>query len=109
MPPNQFAQVTSCTPGVLLIPSPWLVGIEKGAEGGKEEEGDGQAAEGQRGPALAGPRALEDEADVFHDALPDRPASLIGSSRSVPPACPFRGAGDATRARRRAGRASPSR
>src|SRR5262252_1795675 len=29
MPPNQFAQVTSCTPGVLRMISPWLVGIEK--------------------------------------------------------------------------------
>src|SRR5260221_1074650 len=29
MPPNQFAQVRSCTPGVLLIVSAWLVGIEK--------------------------------------------------------------------------------
>src|SRR5438874_241147 len=29
MPPNQFAKVTSCTPGVLRITSPWLVGIEK--------------------------------------------------------------------------------
>src|SRR5438874_1699605 len=29
MPPNQFAQVRSCTPGVLLIASAWLVGIEK--------------------------------------------------------------------------------
>ena len=29
MPPNQFAQVTSCTPGVLLIVSAWLIGIWK--------------------------------------------------------------------------------
>ena len=29
MPPNQFAQVTSRTPGVLWIASAWLVGIEK--------------------------------------------------------------------------------
>ena len=29
MPPNQFAQVTSCTPGVLLIASVWLVGMLK--------------------------------------------------------------------------------
>src|SRR5438105_4391631 len=29
MPPNQLAHVTSCTPGVLLIASAWLVGIEK--------------------------------------------------------------------------------
>src|SRR5262249_28775354 len=29
MPPNQFAQVMSCTPGVLRMISPWLVGIEK--------------------------------------------------------------------------------
>src|SRR5262249_3405042 len=29
MPPNQFAEVTSCTPGVLRMISPWLVGIEK--------------------------------------------------------------------------------
>src|SRR4051812_30248831 len=29
MPPNQLAHVMSCTPGVLRIASPWLVGIEK--------------------------------------------------------------------------------
>src|SRR5207253_6385068 len=29
MPPNQFAHVMSCTPGVFLIVSAWLVGIEK--------------------------------------------------------------------------------
>src|SRR6185503_16313455 len=29
MPPNQLAHVTSCTPAVLRIASPWLVGIEK--------------------------------------------------------------------------------
>src|SRR5262245_4761584 len=29
MPPNQFAQVRSCTPGVFLIVPAWLVGIVK--------------------------------------------------------------------------------
>src|SRR5258708_27444668 len=29
MPPNQFAHVTSCTPGVDLIASRWLIGIWK--------------------------------------------------------------------------------
>src|SRR5438067_4510614 len=29
MPPNQFAHVTSCTPGVFLITSAWLVGMLK--------------------------------------------------------------------------------
>src|SRR5919197_1380173 len=29
MPPNQLAQLTSWTPGVFLMASPWLVGMEK--------------------------------------------------------------------------------
>src|SRR5256885_13783999 len=29
MPPNQFAHVTSCTPGVFLVTSAWLVGMLK--------------------------------------------------------------------------------
>ena len=32
MPPNQLAQVMSCTPGMLLICSAWLVGIENISE-----------------------------------------------------------------------------
>jgi len=31
-PPNQFAQLTSWTPRVFLIVSPWLVGIEKNSD-----------------------------------------------------------------------------
>ena len=31
-PPNQFAQLTSWTPRVFLIASPWLVGIEKNSD-----------------------------------------------------------------------------
>src|ERR1041384_3931968 len=120
MPPNQFAHVRSCTPGIDRIASAWLIGIEKISDvdrivttrvdelaaGGAWNASSTARSDANRNTAIATLRIVSAVRRLLRRALFSTRFRYF--MRSPPrSAVLFRGAARAARARPRADRASP--